>query len=136
MILVACMAILLAACATSTPTPNPLPDADLERGRDIYETGAEVLDRGCIMCHTLDGTLIPDPTNPDYPRAPSLQNIREAASKAAPEMTTVEYMRQSIKEPGAVLAEGFYGPMLREPGILLSDEDIDNVIAYVLANTE
>lgn len=137
------IASLLAACAggglggpTPTPTPDPLPNADLERGREIFETGAGVLDHGCVECHTLDGTLIPHPTNPDYYIAPTLQGISVVAAERAPELSAVEYIRQSVTDPEAVLAEGYYSPMTRTPGLLLSDEDLDNVIAYILANSE
>ncbi len=46
------------------------------------------------------------------------------------ELSAVEYLRQSIMDPGAYLVEGFEDKMPDITG--LSEEDIDDLVAFLL----
>jgi cytochrome c553 len=98
---------------------------DPERGRDIFETGGGILGHPCQSCHTLDGTL-------KRRGGPSLMGISAAASDRVPELSAAGYLLQSIVEPDAYLAEGFEVEMPKSYPILLSEEDIDALVAYLL----
>lgn len=129
-ILMIAFATLLVACAgsasepTPSPTPDPLIGTDVERGRRIFETGADLLERPCSDCHTLDR----DDTLPSSVRlvaGPSLEGIGSRAG-------AVEYIQQSIKDPDAYVPEG-YKAMSKLPGAILSEQDILDVTAFLLS---
>ena len=123
--------VMLAACG-GEPTIDPLDIGDPERGREIHETGGGVisrdLGRGCSICHSLDGSVS---TNPQF-AAPSFQGISERAGDRVPGLSAVEYLRQSIVDPSAYVVEGFEDFMPKSFGILISEEDIDNLVAFLL----
>lgn len=125
--------------STATPTPQPPPVTrgesttdpleigDPKRGRQIFENGGEkYADKPqyhCIRCHSLDG-------GEGY--GPSLQGISEQAGDRVPELSAVEYLRQSILEPDAFIIEGFSHSMGRIHSVLLNEEEIDDLIAFML----
>ena len=108
-------------------TVDPLEIGDPERGRDIFGTGGGVLSGGCVFCHSLDGSVGMGVT-----QGPSFQGISERAGDRVPELSAVEYLRQSIVDPSAYLVEGFDDNMAKGFRILLSEEDIDDLIAFML----
>jgi len=136
------IAEMTAAAATDTPVPtdtsvptqtppptDPLEIGDPERGREIYETGGGVIvGGGCIECHSLDGSV---KTNVGR-AAPSFQGISERAGDRVPELSAVDYLRQSIVDPSAYVVEGFSDSMPKSFRFLLSEEDVDAVVAFLL----
>src|SRR5690606_31488751 len=108
-------------------TTDPLEIGDPKRGRQIFENGGEkYADKPqyhCIRCHSLDG-------GEGY--GPSLQGISEQAGDRVPELSAVEYLRQSILEPDAFIIEGFSHSMGRIHSVLLNEEEIDDLIAFML----
>ena len=119
-------AVMLAACG-GEPTIDPLEIGDPERGREIYETGGGVIEAPCRACHSLDGSVGP------APNGPSFQGISDRAGDRVPELSSVEYLRQSIVDPSAYVEEGFIdNAMPKGFRILLSEEDIDNLVAFLL----
>ena len=47
-------------------------------------------------------------------------------------MSAEEYLRESIVDPAAYSVEGFADSMPKGLRILLSEEDIDNLVAFLL----
>ncbi len=123
--------VTLAACA-GEPTVDPLEIGDPERGREIHETGGGVMGRdqgiGCSNCHTLDGSV---KTSPQF-TAPSFQGISERAGDRVSGLSAVEYPRQSIFDPSAYVVEGFDDNMDKGYRILMSEEDVDDLVAFLL----
>ena len=123
--------VMLAACG-GEPTVDPLEIGDPERGREIWDTGGGVmgrdLGRGCSICHTLDGSVS---TNPAF-TAPSFQGISERAGDRVRGLSAVEYLRQSILDPSAYVVEGFDDNMDKGYRILMSEEDVDDLVAFML----
>jgi cytochrome c551/c552 len=111
----------LVGCATQANAAAPIGDPDA--GRVIYETGG---DAGipCMSCHSTDGTKIV---------GPSWQGLADRAATRVDGLSAVDYLRQSIKEPTAYVVEGYDPVMPAVFGESLSDDDIDNVIAYILS---
>ena len=105
---------------------DPLEIGNPERGREIFETGAELTTQICSNCHSLDGSI--DEKHP----APSLQGIAERAGNQADDLSAVEYLRQSIIDPSAYIVEGFTNDMDNSYKYLLSEEDLNDLIAYLL----
>ena len=124
------LAITLAACG-GEPTVDPLEIGDPERGSEIHETGAGLIGRdsgiGCSACHSLDGSVGKGVT-----QGPSFQGISERAGDRVPELSAVEYLRQSIVDPSAYVVEGFGDNMPKSFRLFLSEEDIDDLVAFLL----
>lgn len=109
------------------PVAEPLEVGNPERGREIFENGGEkYTDKPqyhCIRCHSLDGS---------EGDGPSLQGISQQAGNRVPELSAVEYLRQSILEPDAYIIEGFSHQMGRIHSVLLNEEEINDLVAFML----
>ena len=94
---------------------------------DLAEVGKQVFDgKGmCLTCHTIcrTGAL----------RFPDLGGIGGRAAQRVPGMSEVQYLAQSLYEPGAYIVPGFNPgmPEIDKPPIGLSDQEIRAVIAYL-----
>lgn len=85
-----------------------------EHGRELYTQ------HGCSGCHSTSDEVIVGPGH---------RGVAERSASAVVGMSGEEYMRQSIKEPGAHLVEGFTNLM---PSFAnLDQSDIDDLIAYL-----
>jgi len=114
--------------ATNTPppptyTPTPEFSGDPEKGFLIFENGTEQIPRVCIECHSLDGREGP---------GPSLEGISERAEDRIPELSAAEYLRQSIVDSEAFKVEGFEKEYMGGVYKYLSEEEVDNLIAFLL----
>lgn len=80
---------------------------------------------GCITCHSLEpGVTIVGPSQAD---------LATRAETAVAGMTAEEYIRQSILEPDAHIAEGFTaGTMYQFYATDLTETQIDDLVAYAL----
>ena len=99
--------------------------AEADAGRSLYMEGTLGINTGCRICHSLDpGAVLV---------GPSLDGIASRAGSRVPGMSAEEYIRQSIVEPDAYVVAGFpAGQMLQTFGDLLTSEDIDNLVAFLL----
>jgi cbb3-type cytochrome c oxidase subunit III len=92
--------------ATPTPVPGATPE---ERGQNLF-TGM-----GCVGCHVINGQ----------------------GGAVGPELTQIyskgeEYVRQSILQPNAVIAEGFQPNLMPQNfGQRLNEENLNDLIAYL-----
>jgi len=116
--------LALTACGGGAAPIDPLEVGDPARGQEFFETGADVLGTPCEGCHSLDGV--------DGEHGPTLQGISERAGERVPGMNAEEYLRQSILEPGAYLVEGYEDEMEPFYELLLTEDDIDDIVAYLL----
>ncbi len=123
--------LVLAACGDgqADTTAQTASVGDPERGRQIWEDGGGVIGGGgCSACHSVDGSEQVGESR----RAPTWQGISERAGDRVPGLSAEEYFRESIMDPGAYIVEGYSDLM---PGIfsfLLSEEDIDSLVAFLL----
>jgi mono/diheme cytochrome c family protein len=96
------------------------PEELLKAGRDVME-GKGL----CFTCHTVgkSGAL----------RFPDLAGIGGRAGSRVPGLSDVDYLAQSIYEPGTFIVPGFNPgmPVINKPPIGLSDQEILAVIAYL-----
>jgi cytochrome c2 len=114
--------------STATPVPvDPLEIGDPELGREIFEFGGTHENYKpqyfCSRCHSLDGS-------DGY--GPSLKGISEVAGDRVEGLSAVEYLRQSIVEPDAYVIEGYAEGMGGIHRALLSDDEINNLIGFLL----
>jgi cytochrome c oxidase subunit II len=117
-------ASVMAGCA-GTVSAAPLP-GDPDNGRVIYETGGEV-GIPCASCHSLDGTKIV---------GPSWQGLAERAGTRVVGMSGIDYLRESIRNPSAVVVEDYADVMPHSFGEALTDDEIDDVIAFIYSLEE
>lgn len=109
---------LLMACGSPEPTPAPTLDPAMARGKRLFEMH-------CGACHSLasDVTLV----------GPSLAGIASRAPTRVDGLDARAYLYTSIMRPGDYLVDGFDNLMPSTLAKSLSGEDIDAVVAYLLA---
>jgi len=94
---------------------------------DMVKVGREIMEgKGlCVTCHTIgkSGAL----------RFPDLEGVGARAATRVPGLSDVEYFAQSLYEPNAFIVPGFNPgmPVISQPPIGLSDQEILCVIAYL-----
>ena len=119
--------LALVACGGNDETAGPQPVGDAANGELLFARpliGAENAP-GCITCHSLfpDVTLV----------GPSPVGVAARAEAAAPGQTAEQYLRESITRPDAYLVAGFDpGQMYQNYGEELTEEEIDDLVAYLL----
>jgi mono/diheme cytochrome c family protein len=121
--------LVLAACGNgdANTTAPAATVGDPERGREIWDTGGGVLSGGCQGCHSLDGS-----EEAGTFRAPTWQGVSGRAGDRVPGLSAEEYLRESIVDPAAYIVEGYSDNMPKGFKILLSEEDIDGLVAFLL----
>ncbi len=123
--------LVLAACGNgdANTTAPAATVGDPERGRQIWDDGGGVLSAGagCQECHSLDGS-----EKAGSRRAPTWQGVSGRAGNRVPGLSAEKYLRESIVDPAAYIVEGYSDIMPKGFRFLLSEEDIDNLVAFLL----
>ena len=83
-------------------------------------------DMACNACHSVDGSLKLGPTI----KSQYGKNIRHTDGSVV--IIDEQYIRESLLDPLKYIAEG-YTPIMPSYKPVLSDEDIENLIAYIKA---
>ena len=94
-------------------------DTPEARGEQLYLT------QGCQACHSLDGTVVV---------GPSWENIfgtQERLDDGDTVTVDEEYIRNSILNPGDQVVDGFQNVMPSNFSEILSEQDVDDVIAFI-----
>ncbi len=94
------------------------------RGRDLFFASSIGQSTGCRVCHSIKPN--------ERKVGPSLAGIATRAATRVPGLTAEEYIRQSIEDPGAYVVEGFPNAMLPDIADKLSDQDMDDIIAFLM----
>ncbi len=118
LILVVVMVMIITACGGDDDAEQPAL-ADL-----TAVEGQEVFDKNCARCHSFEeGKVIV---------GPSLNGIASMAGTRMDGLDAREYLHTSITMPGSYLVNGYKNLMQSNFGQLLSDQEIEAVIAYLL----
>ncbi len=100
-----------------------------DAGRSLYFETTIGSNAGCRICHSLD----PDVTLV----GPTFGGVATRAASRVPDLTAEEYLRQSILDPDAFVVDGFSaGQMIPTYLEILSEEDVDNLVAFLLTLEE
>ncbi len=95
---------------------------------DMVKTGREIMEgKGlCLTCHTIGKKGGPF-------RFPDLDGVGGRAATRVPGLSDVQYLAQSIYDPGAFIVPGYNPgmPVINKPPIGLTDQEILCVIAYL-----
>ena len=111
---------LIIGCQTQTASNDIKPGTPEHRGQDIFNRMA------CNACHSVDGSLKLGPTiKNQYGK-----NIRHTDGSVV--IIDDQYIRESLIDPLKYIAEG-YTPIMPSYKPVLTDEDIENLIAYIKA---
>jgi cytochrome c2 len=118
LILVVVMIMLINACGGDDDAEQPaLADPTSAEGQEVF-------DKNCARCHSFEeGKVIV---------GPSLNGIAASAGTRMDGLDAGEYLHTSITKPSAYLVDGYNDLMQSNFGQLLSGEDIEAVIAYLL----
>ena len=101
---------------------------DVERGREIFREGLGDAQR-CANCHrvTTRGFAVD--------AGPNLEGIADKAGDRIEGMSAEAYFRESMLNPSAFIVEVFRTPMPEDYAALLSDQDVADLIAYMMQLT-
>ena len=103
--------------------------ADVANGDTLFNMGnLEIGAVACSTCHL--------PNSSEMLVGPGMLNIGEIAATRIEGMVAETYLYESIVNPNAYLVEGYAGGMLANYGDLYSDEEIYDIIAYLLTLTD
>lgn len=79
----------------------------------------------CSFCHVVEGT--------SSKTGPSLDGIASMAGKRVSGLDAVDYLRESILDPSAYIADGKdKSRMYKHFGDVFNDEEINDIIAYLI----
>lgn len=91
----------------------------VEQGRTLFNNP----NAGCFLCHTIEGR--------GGKRGPDLTRAGEQAATRRPGLSAEEYIRESIVDPRAFLAEDFPPIMPPDFATRLTEEEINDLVAYL-----
>lgn len=130
-ILLLVLALALVACGGGGDETADSSVGSASRGETLFNqaTIGSASAPGCVTCHSLEeGVVIVGPSQ--YALA------TRAAGRVAGQ-SAEEYLHESIVEPNAYIVEGFdSGVMYQTYGEELSEQDINDLVAYMLTLTE
>ena len=119
------MILGLCACApaqTVNPTLSATSQGDPARGADIFNNGKGDAP-ACATCHTLDSST---------KVGPGLGSLADRAGTRVGGQSARDYVYAHITAPGTFVVPGFGNIMYNQYAAKLSQQDIADVIAYVL----
>ena len=112
--------LLIIGCQTQTTSNEFRPGTPEYKGKDLFNRMA------CNACHSVDGSLKIGPTiKNQYGK-----NILHTDGSIV--IIDDQYIRESLIDPLKYIAEG-YTPIMPSYKPVLTDEDIENLIAYIKA---
>lgn len=112
-------ALALAASVLTVACAEPRATDRIERGKQVYR------EKNCGSCHQIgsDGGTV----------GPPLSHVGTVAATRKPGMSAEEYIRESILDPGAYIVPGYPDTMPRGLARGLSDEDLGDLVQYLLS---
>jgi cytochrome c553 len=116
--------VLLSGCSASPPTPAPIA-GDTTRGSQLFTQGQDNAPP-CSTCHQVVRGQV------GFSIGPNLSGIAERASKQVAGLTGEEYLRHSIIEPGHYVVSGYRDIMYPDYDAHFTEQDIQDLIAYLL----
>lgn len=107
--------------AVSASPPGRSRAGDVEAGKRVFET------YGCGACHTV--TSLPAARGHI---GPVLDGLAQRAAQRVPDLSAVDYIRQSVMEPGAYVVKG-YLKLMPNLGAAMNDQEFNDLVAWLRA---
>lgn len=121
------LVLVLSACAGEEAASfENLPQGDAARGETLFAErigGAPA----CTGCHII---------TEDQPVGPAMAGIGSIAADRVEGQSGAEYLYHSIVNPGEYVVDGYSNEMYANYGRRLDDQQIADLIAYLLTLTE
>lgn len=123
--------VMLPTATALEPMPDPSalgdPAVDQQPAADPATAGRALFSRApanCASCHSLEPGIVVV--------GPSLAGIAAQAGERVAGMSAAEYLRSSILHPNAYIVPGFSNVMAQNLGQVLSGEEVDALVAFLL----
>lgn len=117
-----CLCLLLSACSVGKDSNS---SGEPEAGKILFQRGPGGGVPACASCHSTEAS--------EVIIGPSLAGVVSRAGERKQGMSAEDYLRESVLNPNAYVVEGFSkGIMYQKFKDVLSQEDVDNLIAYLL----
>lgn len=113
--------LIVAACGKEE-SADGLPTGDVTKGESLFAQSIKGAP-ACSTCHTVDGTTLV---------GPSLQGYGATASTREDDQSAEDYTYTSIVRPAAHIVPDFSNVMYGQYGQRLNDQQIADLIAYLL----
>jgi cytochrome c oxidase subunit II len=97
------------------------------KAKQLPDGAQLVKEKGCVACHSLDGTAKVGPT---FKGVYGRKEIVVTAGKEHEIVVNVDYIKRSLMEPKSDIVKGFPPIMPSQKG-LLKDDEIDAIIEYL-----
>jgi nitric oxide reductase subunit C len=110
----------IASVDTAPATEETVSQDPVERGLALFQRPPAV----CATCHSLEPDVVIV--------GPSLAGVATRAVSRVPGQSAEEYIRNSILHPGDYIVEGFQNVMAQNLGDVLSSDQINDIIAFLL----
>jgi mono/diheme cytochrome c family protein len=110
--------LALAACVLAIACSEPKATEPIARGAQVYR------EKNCASCHqigTAGGTV-----------GPPLTHIATVAETRTPGLSAEDYIRGSIRDPGAYVVAGYPDTMPRGLDRGMTQEDFDDLVLFLL----
>jgi cytochrome c553 len=116
--------LLITGCAASPKMSFPVA-GDVERGAQLFADGQGDIPP-CSTCHFVASGQF------GFSIGPNLAGVGERAGNRLAELTAKEYLLQSIVEPRRYVVNGYRDIMYSEYETYLSEQDLLDLLAYLL----
>lgn len=95
------------------------------------DAGRVLFQNFCAACHSLDGTKLVGPSL--HGIAGTMRKVRDPATGTARGVEAdADYLRESILEPNALLAEGYPENLMPPVGAILTEAQIQSLVGYLM----
>ena len=128
-LLIVALAALLAACGgggggAPAPAAPAAGAGDADAGKALFAQTVVGSLPGCVTCHSLAAgeTLV----------GPSLAGIGARAGSTVSGQSADQYIRTSILDPNAHVADGFAQGIMQSFKDVLSEQQVNDLVAYLL----
>ncbi len=111
---------------TASPAASPVGSPGASPVALVGDVDAgKALASQCLSCHSVDGSQMVGPT------WKGLYGSEVELEDGTTVIADVEYLTESIKDPGAKIVKGFPAGAMPPYGSILTDENIQDIVAYI-----
>jgi uncharacterized membrane protein/mono/diheme cytochrome c family protein len=127
LVMITAVLVLCAAASTALAAPPPLPSGDPQRG------GKLLAKKGCIACHSTDGSARPGPTFRGLYASSRTVTTNGGESNGATRTVIADdaYIARALRDPDADVLLGFRGGVM--PRFELDDADVASIARAIEA---
>jgi nitric oxide reductase subunit C len=136
LILLLLVVLVASGCAGVGQAGDPEPPAgNAQRGRSLFSQASIRDTSGCVSCHSLARTeVIAGPSL--WGVATRAERIVRSSSYQGTAASAEEYLRESITRPNANVTPGFAHSVMPDWLTVLDEQEIQDLVAYLMTLKE